>query len=129
VPPGSGSVGHDPVVAATGAGTPGAGTVAGQHLRGDPAVQVSDRAALDRLDALHTAVKAVRRGGTVSVSGVYGGEVDPMPLMEMFDRGVQLRMGQARVRRRIDDLPPIVSDDRDPLGVREFACIKVVLQP
>ena len=57
----------------------------------------------------------------MSVSGVYGGEVDPMPLMEMFDCGVQLRMGQARVRRRIDDLLPIVSDDRDPLGVREFA--------
>jgi threonine dehydrogenase-like Zn-dependent dehydrogenase len=109
------------------------------------------RAALDRLDALHTAVKAVRRGGTVSVSGVYGGEADPMPLMEMFDRGVQLRMGQAHVRRWIDDLLPIVSDDRDPLGVRQFAthhlpledaphgyeifrdktdgCIKVVLQP
>jgi threonine dehydrogenase-like Zn-dependent dehydrogenase len=115
------------------------------------AAKVSDRAALDRLDALRTAVKAVRRGGTVSVSGVYGGEVDPMPLMEMFDRGVQLRMGQAHVRRWIDDLLPIVSDDRDPLGVREFAthhlpledaprgydvfrdkaegCIKVVLQP
>jgi threonine dehydrogenase-like Zn-dependent dehydrogenase len=115
------------------------------------AAKVSDRAALDRLDALHTAVKAVRRGGTVSVSGVYGGEVDPMPLMEMFDRGVQLRMGQAHVRRWIDDLLPIVGDDRDPLGVREFAthhlpledaprgyeifrdkaegCLKVVLQP
>ena len=115
------------------------------------AAKVSDRAALDRLDALHTAVKAVRRGGTVSVSGVYGGEVDPMPLMEMFDRGVQMRMGQAHVRRWIDDLLPIVSDDRDPLGVREFAthhlpledaprgyetfrdkadgCLKVVLQP
>ena len=115
------------------------------------AAKVSDRAALDRLDALHTAVKAVRRGGTVLVSGVYGGEVDPMPLMEMFDRGVQLRMGQAHVRRWIDDLLPIVGDDRDPLGVREFAthhlpledaprgyeifrdkaegCLKVVLQP
>jgi threonine dehydrogenase-like Zn-dependent dehydrogenase len=115
------------------------------------AAKVSDRAALDRLDALHTAVKAVRRGGTVSVSGVYGGEIDPMPMMEMFDRGVQLRMGQAHVRRWIDDLLPIVGDDRDPLGVREFAthhlpledaprgyeifrdkaegCIKVVLQP
>jgi threonine dehydrogenase-like Zn-dependent dehydrogenase len=130
-------------------------TAAGQKLTGllpDPlAAKVSDRAALDRLDALHTAVKAVRRGGTVSVSGVYGGEVDPMPLMEMFDRGVQLRMGQAHVRRWIDDLLPIVSDDRDPLGVRQFAthhlpledaphgyeifrdkadgCIKVVLQP
>ena len=68
------------------------------------AAKVSDKAALDRLDALHTAVKAVRRGGTVSVSGVYGGEIDPMPLMEMFDRGVQMRMGQAHVRRWIDDL-------------------------
>ena len=113
--------------------------------------KVTDRAALDRLDALHTAVKAVRRGGTVSISGVYGGEIDPMPMMEMFDRGVQLRMGQAHVRRWINDLLPIVSDDRDPLGVRQFAthhlpledaphgyeifrdkaegCIKVVLQP
>ena len=86
-----------------------------------------------------------------SVSGVYGGEVDPMPMMEMFDRGVQLRMGQAHVRRWLDDLMPLVSDDADPLGVRQFAthhlsledaprgyeifrdkaqgCIKVVLQP
>ena len=60
-------------------------------------------AAIDRLDALHVAVKAVRRGGTVLVSGVYGGEIDPMPLMEMFDdRGIQLRMGQAHVKRSIE---------------------------
>ena len=128
---------------------------AGQKLTGllpdSVGAKMADRAAVDRLDALHTAVKAVRRGGTVSVSGVYGGEVDPMPMMEMFDRGVQLRMGQAHVRRWIDDLLPIVSDDADPLGVRQFAthhlpledaphgyeifrdktegCIKVVLQP
>src|SRR5580693_8319595 len=63
------------------------------------AQKITDIAAVDRLDALHVAVKAVRRGGTVSVSGVYGGEVDPMPMMEMFDRGVQLRMGQAHVKR------------------------------
>ena len=128
-----------------------AGTKAVGLLPDSVAAKVSDRAALDRLDALHTAVKAVRRGGTVFVSGVYGGEIDPMPLMEMFDRGVQLRMGQAHVRRWIDDLLPIVGDDRDPLGVREFAthhlpledaprgyeifrdkaegCLKVVLQP
>jgi threonine dehydrogenase-like Zn-dependent dehydrogenase len=115
------------------------------------AAKVTDQAAVDRLDALHTAVKAVRRGGTVSISGVYGGEVDPMPMMEMFDRGVQLRMGQAHVRRWIDDLMPLVSDESDPLGVRAFAthhlpledaprgyeifrdkadgCLKVVLQP
>jgi threonine dehydrogenase-like Zn-dependent dehydrogenase len=128
---------------------------AGQKLTGllpdSVAEKVADQGAVDRLDALHTAVKAVRRGGTVSVSGVYGGEIDPMPLMEMFDRGVQLRMGQAHVRRWIDDLLPIVGDDRDPLGVREFAthhlpledaprgyeifrdksegCLKVVLHP
>ncbi|MEP7178130.1 MAG: zinc-dependent alcohol dehydrogenase [Pseudonocardiales bacterium] len=115
------------------------------------AAKLVDKAAVDRLDALHAAVKGVRRGGTVSISGVYGGEVDPMPMMEIFDRGVQIRMGQAHVKRWIDDLMPIVSDDTDPLGVRDFAthrlaladaprgyemfqkksdgCIKVVLKP
>jgi threonine dehydrogenase-like Zn-dependent dehydrogenase len=115
------------------------------------ASKLADKAAVDRLDALHTAVKAVRRGGTVSISGVYGGEVDPMPMMEIFDRGVQLRMGQAHVKRWIDDLMPMVGDSSDPLGVVGFAthhlpleeaprgydmfrdktdgCIKVVLQP
>ncbi|HEU5388419.1 MAG TPA: zinc-dependent alcohol dehydrogenase [Streptosporangiaceae bacterium] len=115
------------------------------------AQKVTDVAAVDRLDALHVAVKAVRRGGTVSVSGVYGGEVDPMPMMEMFDRGIQLRMGQAHVKRWIDDLMPLVADGSDPLGVQSFAthhlaleeaprgyemfrdkadgCLKVVLQP
>ena len=83
--------------------------------------QVSDRAAVDRLDALHAALKSVRRRGTVSVSGVYGGEADPMPMMEMFDRGVQLRMGQAHVKQWIDDLMPLVADDSDPLGVTNFA--------
>jgi threonine dehydrogenase-like Zn-dependent dehydrogenase len=114
------------------------------------AQKITDVAAVDRLDALHVAVKAVRRGGTVSVSGVYGGEVDPMPMMEMFDRGIQLRMGQAHVKRWIDDLMPMVADSGDPLGVQTFAthylpldqaphgyeifrnkadgCIKVVLQ-
>jgi len=115
------------------------------------AATITDKAALDRLDALHAAVKGVRRGGTVSVSGVYGGEIDPMPMMEIFDRGVQLRMGQAHVKRWIDDLLPIIEDPTDPLGVTDLAthrlpladaprgyelfrakadgCIKVVLQP
>jgi threonine dehydrogenase-like Zn-dependent dehydrogenase len=115
------------------------------------ASKFTDKAGLDRLDALHTAVKAVRRGGTVSISGVYGGELDPMPMMEIFDRGAQLRMGQAHVRRWIDDLMPMVSNENDPLGLRGFAthhlpleeaphgyeifrdkadgCLKVVLQP
>jgi threonine dehydrogenase-like Zn-dependent dehydrogenase len=110
-----------------------------------------DKAAVDRLHALHTAIKAVRRGGTVSVSGVYGGEVDPMPMMELFDRGVQMRMGQCHVKRWIDEIMPHVMDDADPLGTEELAthvvpleeaprmyevfqkkqdgCVKVVLNP
>jgi threonine dehydrogenase-like Zn-dependent dehydrogenase len=110
-----------------------------------------DKMAVDRLDALHTAVKAVRRGGTVSISGVYGGELDPMPMMEMFDRGITLRMGQCHVKRWIDDLLPLVLDPADPLGTEDLAthllplaeapkayemfqakedgCVKVVLQP
>ena len=112
---------------------------------------LADKVAVDRLDALYTALKAVRRGGTVSLSGVYGGEVDPMPMMEMFDRGIQLRMGQAHVKRWVDDIMPLVSDDADPLGVLDLTthqvpldeaphmyevfqqkkddCIKVVLKP
>jgi len=80
-----------------------------------------DRFAVDRLDALHTAIKSVRRGGTVSVSGVYGGEADPMPMMEMFDRGVQLRMGQCHVKRWIDEIMPLVLDETDPLGTSDLA--------
>jgi threonine dehydrogenase-like Zn-dependent dehydrogenase len=82
---------------------------------------LTDRFAVDRLDALTTALKAVRRGGTVSLSGVYGGEVDPLPMMEMFDRGIQLRMGQCHVRRWIDDILPLVLDDADPLGTEDLA--------
>jgi len=80
-----------------------------------------DKAAMDRLDALHTAMKAVRRGGTVSISGVYGGELDPMPMMEMFDRGVQVRMGQCHVKRWINQIMPLVLDSSDPLGTQDLA--------
>ncbi|MEU7617578.1 zinc-dependent alcohol dehydrogenase [Micromonospora rifamycinica] len=110
-----------------------------------------DKVAVDRLTVLKAALKAVRRGGTVSISGVYGGEVDPMPLMEMFDRGIQLRMGQCHVRRWTDEILPLLAGDDDPLGVedlrthrmplvdapkayemfqkKEDGCVKVVLAP
>ena len=89
---------------------------------------LSDRFAVDRLTVLHAAVKAVRRGGTVSVSGVYGGEIDPMPMMEMFDRGIQLRMGQAHVKRWVDDILPLLSDDSDPLGALDLTTHRVPLE-
>ena len=74
-----------------------------------------------------------------------------MPLLTMFDKQIQLRMGQCNVRRWTDELLPLVEDDADPLGVtdlvthraglaegpalyekfqkKEDGCIKVVLQP
>jgi S-(hydroxymethyl)glutathione dehydrogenase/alcohol dehydrogenase len=79
------------------------------------------RAGVDRMAALYTAIDAVRRGGTISLSGVYGGQSDPLPMMTMFDKQIQLRMGQANVRRWVDDIWPLLTDDADPLGVEQFA--------
>jgi threonine dehydrogenase-like Zn-dependent dehydrogenase len=83
---------------------------------------------VDRMEALLTAISLPRRGGVVSVSGVYGGAVDPMPMMDMFDRGLSLRMGQANVRRWIDDLMPLVGDSADPLGVLDLRTHRVPLE-
>ncbi len=80
-----------------------------------------ETAGTDRLSALHMAIELVRRGGTVSLSGVYGGAASPMPLIQMFDKQINMRMGQANVKRWIDDLMPLVADDADPLGVESFA--------
>ena len=76
---------------------------------------------IDRLSVLHAAIDSVRRGGTISLSGVYGGMVDPMPMMDLFDKQIQLRMGQANVKRWIDDIMPLLTDDGDPLGVEDLA--------
>jgi threonine dehydrogenase-like Zn-dependent dehydrogenase len=82
---------------------------------------------LDRLAALHLAVELVRRGGTISIVGVYGGMIDPFPMMTLFDKQVQLRMGQANVRRWVDDIMPLLTDD-DPLGVDDFATHRLPLE-
>jgi threonine dehydrogenase-like Zn-dependent dehydrogenase len=82
---------------------------------------------IDRLAALNTAIEAVRRGGTISLSGVYGGATDPLPLMRMFDKQIQLRMGQANVWRWVPDILPLLIDG-DALGVDEFATHRVPLE-
>jgi threonine dehydrogenase-like Zn-dependent dehydrogenase len=92
------------------------------------AEKLMERAGVDRLNAMHLAIDLVRRGGTVSLSGVYGGEADPMPMMTMFDKQITMRMGQANVKRWIDDLMPIVVDDADPLGLESFATHHVALE-
>lgn len=94
----------------------------------DPVAQrLMTTAGVDRLSALHLAIELVRRGGTISIVGVYGGMVDPMPMMRLFDKQVALRMGQANVRRWLDDLMPLVAGDDDPLGVETFATHHVPL--
>jgi threonine dehydrogenase-like Zn-dependent dehydrogenase len=112
---------------------------------------ITDRFAIDRVAALTAAIKSARRGGTVSVSGVYGGEVDPLPMMEIFDRGLTMRFGQCHVRRWTDEIAGLLQQDEDVLGVETLAthrlpldeapaayemfqkkndgCIKVVLKP
>jgi threonine dehydrogenase-like Zn-dependent dehydrogenase len=83
---------------------------------------------VDRMAALNLALGLVRRGGTVSLSGVYAGMVDPLPLQSLFDRQVAIRMGQANVRRWIDDLLPLVQASDDPLGVEDFATHRLPLE-
>ena len=82
--------------------------------------KLMQHAGVDRLHALQLAIEIVRRGGTISLSGVYGGMADPLPLLTLFDKQVQLRMGQANVKRWVDELMPLLLDG-DPLGVDSFA--------
>lgn len=84
------------------------------------AARMIETAGIDRLNALYHAIDAVRRGGTLSVVGVYSGKMDPMPLDTLFDKQIQIRMGQANVKRWIDDIMPLLTD-ADPLGVDKFA--------
>ena len=82
--------------------------------------KLMERAGVDRMAALLMAIDLVRRGGTISLSGVYGGMTDPLPMLTLFDKQIQLRMGQANVKRWVDDILPLLTDD-DPLGVDAFA--------
>ncbi|MFJ7134557.1 zinc-dependent alcohol dehydrogenase [Streptomyces fungicidicus] len=87
---------------------------------------MAERFSVDRLAALHTAIEMVRRGGTISIVGVYGGMADPMPMLTLFDKQIQMRMGQANVRRWSDEIIPYLTDD-DPLGVDDFATHRMPL--
>ncbi|WP_433604693.1 zinc-dependent alcohol dehydrogenase [Dactylosporangium sp. CA-139114] len=91
------------------------------------AQKLIEKSGVDRLAALQLAIDAVRRGGTISISGVYGGTADPLPMMVLFDKQIQLRMGQANVKRWVDDLMPLLTGDGDPLGVETFATHRVPL--
>lgn len=148
--------GADSVIEAVGMeahGSPVAEVVVGAvgKLPSPVARKLTEKVGIDRLAALHASFMAVRRGGTVSVIGVYGGAVDPMPLMTMFDKNLTIRMGQANVRNWTDELLAIVQQDDDVFGLESLAthrpslseapaayemfqkkqdgCVKVVLKP
>jgi threonine dehydrogenase-like Zn-dependent dehydrogenase len=91
------------------------------------AAPINKLAGVDRLAALLSAIDIVRRGGTISLIGVYGGAADPLPMVTMFDKQIQLRMGQANVLRWVDDILPLLTDD-DPLGVDTFATHRLPLE-
>ncbi|WP_141494975.1 zinc-dependent alcohol dehydrogenase [Kytococcus schroeteri] len=92
---------------------------------GKPAIE---NAGIDRLAALHGCIESVRRGGTVSISGVYGGMVDPMPMMTMFDKGIAMRMGQCHVKQWTPELFDVVTQDEDVLGLEDLATHRVGLE-
>ncbi|MGH3367248.1 MAG: zinc-dependent alcohol dehydrogenase [Nocardioidaceae bacterium] len=123
--------GTDSVIDAVGMETHGA-PVAGiaQRMTGmlpDAAAQkLMQTVGVDRMTALNDAIDIVRRGGTISVIGVYGGMADPLPMLTMFDKQISMRLGQANVRRWVDDILPLLSDD-DPLGVDSFATHRMPL--
>jgi threonine dehydrogenase-like Zn-dependent dehydrogenase len=85
-----------------------------------------ETAGVDRLAAFYLAIDMVRRGGTISLIGVYGGMADPLPMMKLFDKQIQLRMGQANVKPRVEQILPLLSDE-DPLGVDGFATHRLPL--
>lgn len=104
---------------------------------------------LGTINALRMCLSAVRRGGHVSIVGVYAMSYDNFPIGQAFDKGVKLSMGQAPVHRYVDELIrhvekgaielddiithrlPLteVADAYDMFNLKKDNCLKVVLTP
>jgi threonine dehydrogenase-like Zn-dependent dehydrogenase len=117
--------GPDSVIEAVGMeahGSPATGlaqTITG-FLPDSVAQQAFNTGGVDRMSALYQAIDTVRRGGTISIIGLYGGMADPLPMLTLFDKQIQIRQGQANVKRWTDDLMPLLLDSSDPLGVEDL---------
>jgi threonine dehydrogenase-like Zn-dependent dehydrogenase len=81
---------------------------------------------LDRATALRESMSAIRRGGTLSISGVYTGPIQAFPLGDLFDMQIQVRMGQANVRRWVGEILPLLNED-DPLGTENLKTHEMAL--
>ena len=128
----TGGRGPDAVIDAVGMEAHGSPAAAVAHrisglLPDAVASKVMQTAGVDKLAALNLAIEIVRRGGTISLSGVYGGTADPLNMLQIFDKQLTLKMGQANVRHWIDDIMPLLERDDDPLGVDSFATHHVPL--
>lgn len=88
--------------------------------------KMMEHAGIDRLGAFYSAIDIVGRGGTISLSGVYGGSADPLPMLTLFDKQVTLKMGQANVKHWVPEIMPLLTD-ADPLGVDDFATHRLPL--
>ncbi len=101
------------------------GMEAGGSLVGS--ILQSTKLQLDRATALRDSMSALRRGGTLSLTGVYAGPIQAFPLGDLFDMQIQLRMGQANVWRWVEDIVPLLNDD-DPLGVEDLKTHEMPLE-
>jgi threonine dehydrogenase-like Zn-dependent dehydrogenase len=101
------------------------GMEAGGSLVGS--ILQSTKLQLDRASALRESMSALRRGGTLSLTGVYTGPIQAFPLGDLFDMQIQLRMGQANVWRWVEDIVPLLNDD-DPLGVEDLKTHEMPLE-
>jgi threonine dehydrogenase-like Zn-dependent dehydrogenase len=71
--------------------------------------------ATDRAHALRQAIYACRKGGTVSIPGVYGGFLDKFPFGSAFAKGLTFKMGQTHVHKYMPQLLKLVNDGQiDP---------------
>jgi threonine dehydrogenase-like Zn-dependent dehydrogenase len=140
----TGGRGPDACIDAVGMEAHGSGVV-GMYDKAKQAVRLQT----DRPTALREAIQACRKGGTVSIPGVYGGFIDKVPMGAAFNKGLTLRMGQTHVHRYLKPLLQKISDHEiDPAFVithrmpmedapkaydifkkKEDHCIKVVLKP
>jgi threonine dehydrogenase-like Zn-dependent dehydrogenase len=82
---------------------------------------------LDKAYALRQCMASIRRGGTLSISGVYAGPIQMFPLGDLFDMQIQVRQGQANVRRWVDDIVPLLNED-DPLGTEDLKTHEMSLE-
>jgi threonine dehydrogenase-like Zn-dependent dehydrogenase len=92
------------------------------------AQQALNKGGVDRMSAFYQAVDAVRRGGTISAIGLYGGMADPVPMLMLFDKQIQLRLGQANVKHWVDDIMPLLVDAEGVRGVDDLATHRLPLE-